>query len=60
MDLRSRPGCKKKDRNLLARLGEKYRLRAFVFDGPDGVRGHLALARGRRRNFPIRLRRPGC
>jgi hypothetical protein len=33
-----RSWLQKKDGNLLARLGEKYRLRAFIFDGPDGVR----------------------
>jgi hypothetical protein len=33
-----RAWLQKKDGNLLARLGEKYRLRAFILDGPDGVR----------------------
>jgi hypothetical protein len=31
-------GWLKKDGNLLVRLGEKYRLRAFILEGPDGVR----------------------
>jgi hypothetical protein len=33
-----RAWLQKKDRNLLARLSENYRLRAFILDGPDGVR----------------------
>jgi hypothetical protein len=33
-----RAWLQKKDGNVLARLGEKYRLRAFILDGPDGVR----------------------
>lgn len=33
-----RAWLRKKDGNLLARLGEKYRLRAFILDSPDGVR----------------------
>jgi hypothetical protein len=33
-----RAWLQKQDGNVLARLGEKYRLRAFILDGPDGVR----------------------
>jgi hypothetical protein len=33
-----RAWLQKKDANVLTRLGEKYRLRAFLLDGPDGVR----------------------
>ena len=29
----------KREKNVVKRLGEKYRLRAFLFDGRDGVRG---------------------
>jgi len=35
---------KKEDQNVVKRLGEKYRLRAFLFDRRDGVRG-LALSK---------------
>ncbi|MCE9555674.1 MAG: hypothetical protein K8T91_20180 [Planctomycetes bacterium] len=35
---------KKQDQNLVRRLGEKYRLRAFLFDRRDGVRG-MALSK---------------
>ncbi|NQT11670.1 MAG: hypothetical protein HQ582_02905, partial [Planctomycetes bacterium] len=35
--------ARKKEANLLVRLGEKFRLRAFLFDRPDGVRA-LELA----------------
>lgn len=34
-----RAWLQKKNSNVLARLGEKYRLKVFLFDNPDGVRG---------------------
>ena len=46
---------RKEDGNLLARLGEKFRLRAFLFDRPDGVRGLELSAAGDDRIDPAHL-----